>query len=71
MIYTTKKAAEFLGVAERTVHRLIKQGVFPPPAEEFKIDEKKTMRYWKESDLDAFRTQLRKRGRPTEKEANK
>ncbi len=67
MIYTTKKASEYLGISERTVHRLIKKGVFPLPTEEFKIDKIKTMRCWIEKDLDMFRTQLRKPGRPIKK----
>jgi predicted DNA-binding transcriptional regulator AlpA len=67
MIYTTKKAAEYLGISERTVHRLIQEGVFPAPVEEFKMDQKKTMRYWREEDLEKYRSQLRPRGRPSEK----
>ena len=67
MIYTTKKAAEYLDISVRTVHRLIKEGIFPSPVEEFKIDHKKTMRYWQERDLDTFRPHLRARGRPSQK----
>ena len=65
MIVNIRNAAKYLGITERTVYNLINEGIFPKPKETFSIDGKgKIVRSWEEEELDKFRPQLRKRGKP-------
>jgi len=61
---TLKDAAKYLGKSDRTIQRMIKEGIFPEPSVIIELGGKRKLRRWKEADLDAFRPQLRSKGRP-------
>jgi len=61
---TLKDAAKYLGKSDRTIQRMIKEGIFPEPSVIIELGGKRKLRRWKEADLEAFRPQLRSKGRP-------
>lgn len=65
MIHGVREAAKYLTISERTIYRMINEGVFPEPCQVEKQDEKgRKYRCWKERELDDLRQYLRSRGRP-------
>ena len=62
--YTVKNAAAYLDVSERTIQRMLKEGIFPEPSVTIDLGGNRKLRRWKQSELDAVKPHLRKRGRP-------
>ncbi len=61
---TLKDTAQYLGISDRTIQRMLKAGTFPEPSVTIELGGKRKLRRWKKVDLDAFRPHLRGKGRP-------
>ena len=62
--YTVKEAANYLGISDRTIQRMMKEGIFPEPSVTINIGGDRQIRRWNEEDLDAFKPHVRGKGRP-------
>ena len=62
--YTIKEAAKYLGISDRTIQRMIKEGIFPEPSVTIDLGGNRKLRRWKQADLEVCRPHLRQRGRP-------
>lgn len=63
-IFTIKEAAAYLEISERTIQRMLKEGIFPEPSITIDIGGNRSLRRWEQADLDTAKPHLRKRGRP-------
>ncbi len=57
------EAAKLLGCSRQTVHRLIKQGLFPEPVIEMRSNNAK-FRFWSISSIQNYKAKLRPAHRP-------
>jgi excisionase family DNA binding protein len=62
--FTIKDAAKYLGISDRTIQRMMKEGIFPEPSVTIDIGGNRKLRRWKQEDLDTVKPHLRGRGRP-------
>lgn len=63
LIFGIIEVAKYLGITKKTVHAMINEGIFPPPAILQNVG-KRVIKVWKKSDLDEFRPNLRPAHRP-------
>lgn len=62
--FTIKEAADYLGISDRTIQRMMKDGLFPEPSVTIDLGGDRKLRRWKQTELDSCKDSLRKRGRP-------
>jgi excisionase family DNA binding protein len=63
-MFTLKEAAEYLDISDRTIQRMIAEGIFPEPSVVIDLGGNRKLRRWRQTDLDTCKPLLRQRGRP-------